>query len=71
MQSNKGACVVVCSNKVKINNKNILIIKSKKIRFLLSDVASRFYKLKPNNIIAVTGTNGKTSVADIFYQFLN
>ena len=27
-------------------------------------------KLKPKNIIAVTGTNGKTSVADIFYQLL-
>ena len=28
----------------------------------------KFYSLKPKNIIAVTGTNGKTSVADMFYQ---
>ena len=26
--------------------------------------------MKPKNIFAVTGTNGKTSVADIFYQIL-
>ena len=32
--------------------------------------ASKFYSLKPKNIFAVTGTNGKTSVADIFYQIL-
>ena len=64
----KGAVVIVCSKKCKINNENILTIRTNKIRSLLSEIASRFYKLKPNNIIAVTGTNGKTSVADMFYQ---
>ena len=34
-------------------------------------ISSKFYDLKPKNIIAVTGTNGKTSVADLFYQILN
>ena len=32
---------------------------------------SNFYKNKPRNIVAVTGTNGKSSVADFFYQILN
>ncbi len=64
----KGASVVVCSKSCKIKDKKILIIKTDKIRYFLSKIASRFYKLKPNNIIAVTGTNGKTSVADLFYQ---
>ena len=64
----KGAVVIVCSKSYKINNENILIIRTNKIRSLLSETASRFYELKPNNIIAVTGTNGKTSVADMFYQ---
>ena len=61
--------VIVCSKSYKINNENILIIRTDKIRSLLSEtVSSRFYALKPNNIIVVTGTNGKTSVADMFYQ---
>ncbi len=66
----KGAAAIVCSNNYKNKEKDVLIIKTKKIRYLLSEIASRFYKEKPKNIIAVTGTNGKTSVADIFYQIL-
>ena len=64
----KGASVIICSNKCKFKDKNILVIKKKNVRNFLSEVASRFYNLKPKNIIAVTGTNGKTSVADMFYQ---
>ena len=66
----KGASVIICSKKCKLRDKNILIIKTKNVRYLLSEVSSKFYNLKPKNIIAVTGTNGKTSVADIFYQIL-
>ena len=66
----KGASVVVCSKNCSFKDKSTLIIKTNKIRYLLSDIASKFYKSKPNNIIAVTGTNGKTSVSDIFYQIL-
>ncbi len=66
----KGASVIICSNKCKFKDKNILVIKKKNVRNFLSEIASRFYNLKPKNIIAVTGTNGKTSVADMFYQVL-
>ena len=38
---------------------------------MLSYTASQFFKLKPKNIIAVTGTNGKTSIANFYYQILN
>ena len=65
-----GATVVVCSKKCKIKIGNILFIRKKNVRDFLSEVSSTFYKLKPKNIIAVTGTNGKTSVADTFYQLL-
>ena len=66
----RGASVIICSKKCKFTNKNVLIFKTKNIRHLLSETSSKFYKLKPKNIIAVTGTNGKTSVADMFYQIL-
>ena len=67
----KGAKVVVCSSNCKFRSNKIVVIKTKNIRDYLSNVASKFYKHKPRNIIAVTGTNGKTSVADFFYQILN
>ncbi len=66
----KGAIAIVCSKSCKYTNKKIPIIKTKRIRFFLSKISSKFYKFKPKNIIAVTGTNGKTSVADFFYQIL-
>ena len=67
----RGAIAVICSKKCKFNNKKVSVIKTSDIRNLLSEVSSKFYKLKPKNIIAVTGTNGKTSVADYFYQILS
>ena len=68
---NKGASVIIASKKCKFVSKDIPIIKTSNIRHLLSELSSKFYKLKPKNIIAVTGTNGKTSVADLFYQILS
>ena len=52
----KGASVVVCSKSCKIRNSSILIIKTNKIRHLLSEISSKFYKSKPKNIIAVIKT---------------
>ena len=66
-----GAALIICSKRCKFKStKKIQIIKTSNVKNYLSEVTSKFYKLKPKNIIAVTGTNGKTSVADFFYQLL-
>ncbi len=68
---NNGASAIVCDKNCNFTSKTIPIIKTRNIRQYLSQICSKFFELKPNNIIAVTGTNGKTSVADLFYQILN
>ena len=50
----------------KINYKNILIVKNIK-NFYFSAIQKK-YKNIPQNLYAVTGTNGKTSVAGFFNQ---
>ena len=68
---NNGAKVIISNLKFEGFNKNkILFIKDKDPRKLLSEASSRYYKSKPKNIIAVTGTNGKTSVANFYKQIL-
>ena len=67
----KGATAII-SNKINNTKKyNIPIIVFKDVRKTLSEACSNFYKKKPNKIIAVTGTNGKSSVVNFFYQILN
>ena len=66
----RGAVLIICSKHYKFSNNKIFIIKTPDVRNLLSEICSKFFKSKPRNIIAVTGTNGKTSVSDLFYQIL-
>jgi MurE/MurF fusion protein len=66
-----GAKIVVTEKKINGLKNGILFIYSNKIRKLLAEISFKINNKIPNNIIAVTGTNGKSSIADFYYQILN
>ena len=66
----KGAKTIISNQKFEGLKKNILYLKSTNVRKLLSETAYSFCKNKPKNLIAVTGTNGKSSIADFYLQIL-
>ena len=65
-----GAKTIISNLKFEGIRNNILFIRSENVRKLLSEIAYSVFKNKPKNLIAVTGTNGKSSVADFYYQIL-
>ena len=66
----KGAKTIVSNRDFEGIKNNILFIKSKNVRKLMSEIAYSTCKNKPKNLIAVTGTNGKSSIADFYLQIL-
>ncbi len=67
----KGSKIIISEKRIRNFQKDILFIHTKNIRKLLAETAFKIYKNKPNNLIAVTGTNGKSSVSDFYFQLLN
>ncbi len=66
----KGSKIIVSETKTNPFQNGILYIHTNNVRKLLAETAFKIYKKKPKNLIAVTGTNGKSSVADFYYQIL-
>ena len=66
----KGAKTIISNQEFEGIKNNILFIKSTNVRKLLSETAYNISNKKPKNLIAVTGTNGKSSVADFYLQIL-
>ena len=64
----KKVSAIVVDSKTKFKSFKIPLLKVHDVRKSLSEACSNFYKEKPSHIVAVTGTNGKTSVADFFFQ---
>jgi UDP-N-acetylmuramoyl-L-alanyl-D-glutamate--2,6-diaminopimelate ligase len=62
-----GARAVFSESPIKLNNANIsnvTLFSGAETKNILNAVAQKFFQPLPENLIAVTGTNGKTSVAN-------
>jgi hypothetical protein len=66
----KGSKVIISEKKIGRLKKKILYIQTQNIRKLLAEVSFKIYRKKPKNLIAITGTNGKSSIAEFYYQIL-
>ncbi len=66
----RGARTIISNSKFQGIKNQVLFIKSNKTRELLSKLSSKIYSDKPKNLVAVTGTNGKSSIADFYTQIL-
>ena len=56
----KGSKIIVTETKKNKFQNGILYIHTKNIRKLLAETAFKIYNKTPKNLIAVTGTNGKS-----------
>ena len=66
-----GSKIIVTEKKINGLKNDILFIKSNNVRKLLAEISFKINNKIPNNVIAVTGTNGKSSIADFYYQILD
>ena len=63
-----GAAAVIAATSAPVPNVNSILIKSENPHQLFARIASRFAGNQPDIVVAVTGTNGKTSVAAFVRQ---
>ena len=66
----KGAKTIISNHSFEGLKDGILYIRSSNTRKILSEISYDVCKHKPKNLIAVTGTNGKSSIANFYFQIL-
>ena len=66
----KKASLIICSKKIDYKKINSIVVNQINIKNILVEACEKFYKKQPKNIFLVTGTNGKSSVANFFHQIL-
>lgn len=67
---NRGAKVIIYGGNYIPQNKGVEFIKVDDPRIAIAELAARKYNKQPKNIVAVTGTSGKTSVAYYYKQLV-
>ena len=65
-----GAKIIVSEKRYK-KKTNVIFFYSSNARKLLAEISYKMIKNKPKRLVAVTGTNGKSSIADFYFQILN
>ncbi len=68
---NHGARIILAETGTKFPENianDIVLIEDKNPRQAFAKITAKFYKLQPENIVAVTGTSGKTSTASFVQQ---
>src|SRR5579872_3479359 len=64
----QGALAIVAERRPETRARGVAYVVVPNVRLALAEAASRFYAHQPDTIVAVTGTSGKTSVADFTRQ---
>jgi len=64
----RGAVAVLAGDNAKTDGLSVPVLHSAEPRQALAHLAARFYAAQPETVAAVTGTNGKTSVAAFLRQ---
>jgi UDP-N-acetylmuramoyl-L-alanyl-D-glutamate--2,6-diaminopimelate ligase len=64
----RGAAALLASPDVRIEGTSLPILRDRNVRRGLALMAARFHPRQPDTVVAVTGTNGKTSVVAFVRQ---
>lgn len=64
----QGAVGALCDSHSTIHESGMALVRAVNPRLALAQMAACFYAKQPKHMVAVTGTDGKTSTADFFRQ---
>lgn len=64
----RGANAILVAKGMTLPPLDVLVIEDPNPRRAIAQMAARFYGGQPENLVAVTGTNGKSSVVELFRQ---
>ncbi len=67
----KGAKTIIHDKKFQGFKNDILYLSFSNVRKVLAELSYNLFNPKINNLIAVTGTNGKSSICNFYFQILN
>ena len=66
-----GAKTIIYNKKFQGFKNGVLYLSFKNVRKILAEISYKIFNPKISNLIAVTGTNGKSSICNFYFQILN